>query len=94
MPGEGHPVPREDFAFSIWAVPQSPPQGQFPKCKGGSRFFTHDDQLSGNARANCKCEFSAPSLAVGTYLKSQGKAPCMAKRALTEDPPRHLERVA
>lgn len=29
-------------------------------------------------RAKRKCEFSAPSLAVGIYLKSQDKAPCMA----------------
>lgn len=68
MPGEGHPGPREDFASSMWALPQSPPRGQFPKCKGGNRFLTHDDQLSYNVRANCKCEFSAPSLAVGLYL--------------------------
>lgn len=78
MPGEGHPVPREDFASSIWPPLQSPPRSQFPKCKGGSRFLTRHDQLSNNVRAKRKCEFSAPSLAVGIYLKSQDKAPCMA----------------
>lgn len=61
MPGEGHPVPREAFASSIWALAQSLLQGQLSKCKREGRTLTRDDQLSNSVKANCKCEFSSPS---------------------------------
>lgn len=62
MPGEGHPVPREDFDCSIWVSTQSLPPGQFLKCKGEGRSLIHNDQLSNTVKVNCKCEFSTPSL--------------------------------